>query len=80
MEHSINTYITITPPGLFSSSYVQAKLAEVSFFVQYIYYVTKCAVLRINFFYYNCIHTLHPSHFPDKVWVLKRSNNSKITC
>ena len=39
MHHgtSLNAHITIIPPGLFSSSYVQAKLAEVSFFVQYIY-------------------------------------------
>ena len=48
MEHSLNAYITIIIPGLLSSSYVQAKLAEVSFCVQYIYHdfcYTSCEAM-----------------------------------
>ena len=37
VEHMVKAQVTSPHPGLFSSSYIQANVAEVSLFFQYIY-------------------------------------------
>ena len=56
MEHSLNTYITIIPPCLFSSSYVQAKLAEFFFFFFFFFqYICWVVVVLFSFLKYFCL-------------------------
>ena len=61
-KHIYNNY----SPSLFSSSYVQAKLAEVSFFVQYIYvcmYVCGSVCVCVCVCLCVCVHNVC-THFP----------------
>lgn len=47
MEHPLKAFNNDSP-YLFSSSYVQANMAEVSYFVQYFYYILNNTTVCIN--------------------------------